>query len=106
MPDSAEEDVQEPLVLSLQDGLASHAVDASVFLPFVVARLSAEPEANSAELWVRVKEESSANEKSVRVRLTWEASRISPLPAAIQEHVITEWAALGVACVLLPALTG
>lgn len=93
-------------LLPLEEGLRLHAIDASIFAPFVIARLASAPQDTSAELWVRLKKESAYEERPIRVRLQWDVRNAFTLPVAVQERVLTEWAALGVACVLLPALTG
>ena len=90
----------------LEHELARHDIDASVFVPFVVARLQSTPEANGAELAVRIAAEGAAEETSVLVRIEWDAKSHSSRGSAIQDRVVTEWAALGVACALLPELLG
>src|ERR1700760_3021381 len=106
MPDSTEENEPELHLLSLEECLRLHAIDAGIFAPFVIARLSSTSESHFAELWVRIKEESSRAEQSLRVRILWNPESRFALPVAVQERTLTEWAALGVACTLLPALTG
>jgi hypothetical protein len=49
-----------------------------------------------------LKAESAREERAVHVRLHWDNRNAFTLPAAVNERVLTEWAALGVACVLLP----
>ena len=39
------------------------------------------------------------------MRLFWSAESVSTRPLAVQEHIITEWAALAVACVVLAKYT-
>jgi hypothetical protein len=106
MPDPMEDNEQEAYLLRLEECLRLHAIDATIFIPFVIERLSSESGNHSAELWVRLKMESAREERTVRVRVLWDAQSGFTLPAAVQERVLTEWAALGVACALLPALTG
>lgn len=96
----------QPLVLQLEETLRLHAIDASIFAPFVIARLRSDSEETHREIVVHLQEMSSPEERSINVSLQWEASSAFTLPVAVQERVLTEWAALGVACVLLPALCG
>ncbi len=55
--------------LHLEESLRLHAIDASVFAPFVIARIRAVPEDTEAILQVRMKEESASEERSLHVRL-------------------------------------
>lgn len=98
--------LNQPLVLRLEETLRLHAIDASIFAPFVIARLRSHPDETHQEIIVHLQEMNSPEERSINVRLHWEASSAFTLPIAGQERVLTEWAALGVACVLLPALCG
>lgn len=98
--------INERLVLRLEEALRLHAIDATVFAPFVIARLRAAAEDTETELLVRMKEENAPQERFQRVRLQWDpGSAFLNLPA-VQERVLTEWAALGLACALLPQLLG
>lgn len=96
----------ETPILRLEEALRLHAIDASIFAPFVIARLRAAPEETIAELLVRMQEVSGHEERAVRVSLQWDAQSAFQQPVAVQERVLTEWAALGIACVLLPTLLG
>lgn len=96
----------ETFLLSLEESLRGHAIDASIFAPFVIARLRTAPEDTEAELQVCMKEESGREERTVQVRVGWNPQSAFQQPVAVQERVITEWAALGIACVVLPALAG
>ncbi len=93
-------------LLQMEEALRLHAIDASVFAPFVIARVRTAPEDTEAILQVRMKEESISEERSFPVRLLWDPGSAFTQPAAVQERVLTEWAALGLACVLLPQLLG
>ena len=57
------------------------------------------------ELSVTVTDE-RGQEQNRRVHLTWQPQSGPAKPLAVQERVITEWGALGVACALLPSLLG
>lgn len=98
--------MDEILAIPLEDALRRNAVDAAIFAPFVIARLRAEPENSQADLWVRMDNETGNEQHALHVRLHWNNRNAFSHPIAVQERVVTEWAALGVACALLPALFG
>ena len=102
MPDTTDE---MPL-LRLEESLLRHEIDTSVFAPFVIARLRGAPDDIEAVIQKHLIEASTHKERSVRVRLQWEPHSAFTRPVAIQERVLTEWAALGLTCVLLPELLG
>jgi len=100
------DEANQRLDIRLEEALRLHEIDASVFAPFVIARLRTRPDGTETELAVRLKEVSAREERSITVRLQWDAQSAFTQPVAVQERVLTEWAALGIACVLLPALLG
>ena len=91
--------------VSLEESLQLHAVGAEIFAPFVIERLGAGGGAFSAELVVTIVDLSGQTREQA-VRLTWQPQSTPAKPLAVQERVRTEWAALGVACALLPVLLG
>jgi hypothetical protein len=77
-----------------------HAVSTSPFVPFVVARLQSTPDDTEAILTVELRDvRETAGEHTIRFH--WDRESIPRLPLAIQDNPLTEWAALGVACVVL-----
>lgn len=78
-----------------------HPVAAHLFVPFAVSRLQRRPEDTEAVLAVRLSGIEEASPEDRLLRLFWERSSIPRLPLAIQDHPLTEWAALGVACALI-----
>jgi hypothetical protein len=78
-----------------------HPVGTQLFVPFAVARLQQRPGDVEAILTVQLRgiPDQAMEERSLC--LTWDRSSVSPVPLAIQEYPLTEWAALGVACAVI-----
>ncbi len=85
----------------LEDIARDHRIGAGVFVPFVIARLQAESGASEATLTVRLRDVGGAGEQQRQLRLFWEASSAQKQPLGVQERTVTEWAAYGIACVVL-----
>jgi hypothetical protein len=79
---------------------ADHPLAVEVFVPSI-ARLRAAAELNAAVLAIRTQMAGEASATQHALRLSWFADSAVDTPFAVQEHVVTEWAALGVACVVL-----
>ncbi len=93
------------LLVSLEESLRLHDIGAEVFAPFVIERFRAGDGATFVELSVTLTDEQGL-ERDQLVRLTWQAQSVASKPFAVQERVMTEWGALGVACALSPSLLG
>ena len=78
-----------------------HAVAANLFIPFSIVRLQDHPQTTSTTLTVELRGIRGRTTEERQLRLTWDAKAIPALPLAIQENPLTEWAALGVACVVI-----
>ncbi len=85
----------------LEDIARAHRIGAGVFVPFVIARLQGENGVSEATLTVRLRNVGSAGERQRQLRLFWDASSAPAQPLGVQERTVTEWAACGVACVVL-----
>ncbi len=79
-----------------------HAIDASVFVPFVIVRLRAETAATEADLHVELRDITESAEPQRAVHFTWLSESAPSEPLAVQGRTITEWGACGIACALLP----
>lgn len=90
----------------LEQSVAIHRVGVEVFLPFAAFRLWGPEPRYEALLTVRLRDIRRAGEEQRCLRLSWPPSCEFPRPPAVQETVITEWAALAVACAVLPLYTG
>ncbi len=89
----------------LEDIALDHRIGADVFIPFVVARLQGVSRATEAVLTVTLRDVGIAGERQEQLRLFWARSSASVQPLGVQERTITEWAAYGLACVVLARYT-
>lgn len=82
-----------------------HPVAVAMFIPFAIARLQRTH--TDTEAWVRVRMRNIGGqaEEERRLRLIWSAESAAKQPLAVQEHIITEWGALAMACVALAKYT-
>jgi hypothetical protein len=80
---------------------ADHLVAAGIFAPFVISRLKPGQGRTEATLDVRMRLEEGQEEVRRTVLLVWAPESAPELPLAVQDHIITEWAALGIACAVL-----
>lgn len=78
-----------------------HPVAVEAFVPFVISRLQPGTGVNEATLPVRLRMPGEIQDSQRMMRLFWSADSVPVQPLAVQESVITEWAALGMACVVL-----
>jgi hypothetical protein len=90
----------------LEDIASPHRIAASLFLPFAVARLRGDPGATEAILTVLLRGIVGPGEAQQKLRVLWSAESGTTQPLGVQESVITEWAALGVACAVLSRYAG
>jgi hypothetical protein len=97
--------MREPDESQLEESLADHHIGAGIFMPFVIIRLREEA-ANQSTLSVVLRNVDNVEERQRTIRLVWNTSSVPTLPAGVQEHTITEWAACGVACAILSLYTG
>ncbi len=91
--------------LSLNLGIRNNAIDAQWFLPFTIYRL--QPYAVSQQFVMTVNLYRILTEPIVtrRLLLTWETDTPTITSPPVQDAVITEWAACGIACAVLPFYT-
>ena len=94
-----------PIYVSLEENLHLHAIGAEVFAPFVIDGVSPGRNAEFAEFTIRLTDEHGQNQTKV-VHLTWKLQSNATKPFVVQERVMTEWGALGVALALIPTLLG
>lgn len=96
------EDVDE---YALEDIAHAHNIDAGMFIPFVIARLGGEERAREAMLSVRLRDIGEAGERVRILRLTWSLTSVPSESSPLQEREVTEYAACGIACVLMAFYT-
>lgn len=96
--------VDEVEEYQLENIANDHNIGAEIFIPFVVARLK--EDANQTEVVLTVKLRNINNSDSERsLRFCWSAENRPTQPIAVQERVVTEWAACGVACAIVASYT-
>lgn len=82
-----------------------HPIAVSMFVPFAIVRLSRHLTDTEARVRVRMRNIGAQTEVERRLRLFWSAESAAVQPLAVQEHIVTEWAALAMACVVLAKYT-
>src|SRR4051794_22739640 len=90
----------------LEDIARDHRIAAGLFVPFAVERLQATPIATEAVWTVRLRNIGQPGEQLRRLRVRWSADSRSAQPLGAPAHTVTEWAALGMACVLISCYVG
>ena len=78
-----------------------HAVATHPFVPFSVVRLQQSPTDAETVLTVELRDIQQGVTEERPFRLFWDSESVPPLPLAIQDNPLTEWAALGVACAVI-----
>ncbi len=78
-----------------------HALATHLFVPFAVARLQESPEATETVLTIELRDIREGATEEHQLRIFWDRESIPRLPLGLQDNPITEWGALGVACVVL-----
>jgi hypothetical protein len=90
----------------LENIVVDNDIQADLFLPFAIIRLrQAVTTDQQATLAVRLRDVVKTGESHRGLLLSWSASGMVKESLPLQEHVITEWAAVGIACVLVPLYT-
>ena len=85
---------------------ADNTVRVDLFLPFTIIRLrQAVTTDQEAILSVQLRDVGEAGESHRQLHLSWSASSAFDERIPLQERVVTEWAAVGIACVLVPLYT-
>jgi hypothetical protein len=90
----------------LEDVAHQHRIAASLFVPFAIVRLRSNPEATEAMLTINLRNVGDGVPVQRRLHLSWSAGSAPMQPLGVQEGTLTEWAALGVACVIVPQYLG
>ena len=90
----------------LEDLPGAHGINAGLFIPFVIRRLRADPEQTDAVLSVSLRNIGSKRKRQRTLRLRWSAGSVADQAMGVAEHTVTEWAALGIACILVGLYPG
>jgi len=87
----------------LENIVADNDIQADIFLPFTIIRLRQTMTTDQqAILAVQLRDIGKPGESHRELLLSWSTSGIVRERLPLQEHVMTEWAAVGIACVLVP----
>jgi hypothetical protein len=82
-----------------------HRIGAEIFVPFAIKRLSEGANATDATLTIKLRNVRGEGEIQRKLRLLWSAENALSKSVGVQEHIVTEWAACGVACAVLALYT-
>lgn len=84
-----------------------NAIRADFFLPLAIIRLQqAVTTDQEAILSVQPRDVGELGESRRELLLFWSTNDLDGERTPLQEHVVTEWAAVGIACALVPVYTG
>ena len=91
--------------LSLNSAVQNNLIDAQWFLPFTIYRLQRYTALRQLVLTVTLEQILAGATTSRSLLLIWEENSPQLSSPPVQETVITEWAACGIACAILPFYT-
>jgi hypothetical protein len=91
----------DPDEYRLEDIACRHRINAAMFVPFVIQRLRGKTEGREATLAVSLRDIGEPGERQHLLRIAWSPGSVPTLPPGVSEHTVTEWAALGVACIVV-----
>lgn len=89
----------------LETLLRSSAIDASLFLPFTLFRLRPYAIDRQVSLQVSLYEGESMAPRTHDLQLFWDAANDTLVRPPVQQNVLTEWAACGIALAIVPLYT-
>ena len=91
--------------ISLNQALQSQEIDTQWFLPFTLYRLQSYTSLREALINVSLRHIYNEPLITRRLSLTWSADTPVLASPPVQDAIITEWAACGIACAILPFYT-
>jgi hypothetical protein len=84
----------------------THQVGAALFVPCMIRRLGRETGATETTLTVELRNIGDGSQKQRTLHLLWSPDSMPTSSLGVPERVITEWAACGVACVVVALYAG
>lgn len=90
----------------LEDVHQTHRVGAALCIPLTILRLQADRETTEATLTVALRNIGGASETHHALHLSWLPKSVPTQSLGVPERVITEWAACGIACVVVALYAG
>ena len=85
----------------LEQIAAEHSIGADLFVPLTAARLAADTGASIVRLTVELRDISQAGVARRELEIQWSMESVPKHPPAIDDRSLTEWAACGIACVVV-----
>ena len=90
----------------LDDIGQAHRIGAELFIPFAVERLRGSRETTEAIPTVELRNIGNMSQTHRILHLSWSLDSVSAQSFGVQERVVTEWAACGIACVVAAQYAG
>lgn len=90
----------------LEDINQTHRIGAVLFIPFTIRRLRGETAATEATLTVELRNIGDVSQTQRTLHLSWSPDSVPTSSLGVPERVITEWAACGVAYVMVALYAG
>src|SRR5262249_6353705 len=81
-------------------------IGAALFGPFTILRLRGATTATEATLTVELRNIGDDSLQQRTLHLSWSSTSVPTQPLGVPDRVITEWAACGIACVVMALYTG
>lgn len=85
----------------LEEAMKGHRIAAGLFVPFVIGRLRGSSPKTEALFTVHLRDIGEQGTQQRQLRLQWSPKSGVSLPFGVQENTVTEWAALGMASVIV-----
>jgi hypothetical protein len=84
----------------LENLAGEHGIGADLFIPFVIRRLRLAPDQTEAVLTLTLRDIDGKGDRRRDLNIKWFSASVPDEPAGVSENTVTEWAALGVACIV------
>jgi hypothetical protein len=89
----------------LEDIDQAHHIGAALFVPFTILRLRGDTATTEATLTVELQNLGDVSQQRT-LHLSWSSASVPTQTLGVSERVITEWAACGLACVVIALYAG
>ncbi len=84
----------------------THRIGAALFVPFTIRRLRGDTEATEATLTVELRNIGNDSQTQRTLHVLWSPGSMPTQSLGVPERVVTEWAACGIACVVVSIYSG
>jgi hypothetical protein len=89
----------------LEDIVTRHNIASGLFVPFTALRLRGDSDITEAAWTISLRDVGMPGEKRRSLRVYWSADSVPVRRPGVADHIVTEWAALGMACLLVAQYT-